>query len=329
MPHRRRIDEPGMLHHIYNRGVARRTVFETRRDVRKFLALLAREQRKGRIELLAFAFLTTHYHLIARSCTGELPAVMQRVVNQYVRYFNRTRRRDGPLFRSRYQSKPILSNRYLWTLVRYIDQNAVEARVASSGATYPYGSATHYVSLRRPRWLSTGVIDAMMGSPTPEGRLKAYGETFGQPLTAGDARIVKRRLASRATAADEWDELIGAAPPRVLDWMRRKARLADGTTPGMPYVDAAAVDRVLRIERAAVGDWMEKIGSQRRDAWPVARVGLLRGLAGMTLSETKQHCELARCAVRRRIAQHATLLEASNDYARRVADLAAKCLRPD
>lgn len=45
MPRRPRFDAPGLLHHVMNRGIARRRVFETRRDMRYFLALLAVEVR--------------------------------------------------------------------------------------------------------------------------------------------------------------------------------------------------------------------------------------------------------------------------------------------
>ena len=57
--------------------------------------------------LLVFCILTTHFHVIVRSRTGELDRVMQRVQNTYVRYFNRTCRRDGPLFRGRYRAKRV------------------------------------------------------------------------------------------------------------------------------------------------------------------------------------------------------------------------------
>ena len=54
MPRRPRYDAPGRLHHVMNRGIARRTVFETRADIRYFLALLAREVRAGRLEVLCW-----------------------------------------------------------------------------------------------------------------------------------------------------------------------------------------------------------------------------------------------------------------------------------
>lgn len=68
---RRRLDAPGLLHHVMNRMSAHKTVFETRRDVRYFLALLALEVRAGRTEILAFSVLTTHVHLLLHSRTAS------------------------------------------------------------------------------------------------------------------------------------------------------------------------------------------------------------------------------------------------------------------
>jgi len=73
---------------VFNRGIARRTLFESDRDVRRFQALLARRVRAGEVEVHAFAFLNTHYHLLLRSPAGRLSAVMQRVQDLYARWFN-------------------------------------------------------------------------------------------------------------------------------------------------------------------------------------------------------------------------------------------------
>ena len=51
MPRRKRHDHPGCLHHVMNRGLARRTIFETRTDFRRFLSLLTCAVRAKRIDI--------------------------------------------------------------------------------------------------------------------------------------------------------------------------------------------------------------------------------------------------------------------------------------
>ena len=137
-----------------NRGIARRTVFESREDVRYFLAQVARAVRAGWIEVHAFCLMTTHFHLLVRSPSGALSTAMRAVQNQYVRWFNRGRRRDGSLFRGRFCSRVVEGLAYREQLVRYIDFNPVLAGVVSAPSLYPHGSARWYALDRGPPWLS-------------------------------------------------------------------------------------------------------------------------------------------------------------------------------
>src|SRR5262249_61913289 len=104
-------------------------------------------------EVHAFCVLTTHFHLLVRSLTGELSRAMCEMQKEYSRWFNRTRRRDGPLFRGRFLSKPVESPEYREYLIRYIDFNPVSAGLAATPGLYPHGSARCYASPRGPAWL--------------------------------------------------------------------------------------------------------------------------------------------------------------------------------
>ena len=327
MPRRPRYDAPGRLHHVMNRGIARRTVFESRSDARYFLALLAREVRAGRLRVYAFAILTTHYHLLVASPQGDISGVMRRVLNRYVRYFNRTRRRDGSLFRGRFRSRPVLSLRYRFTLIRYIDQNAVKARLASNASLYPYGSARLYSRARRPRWLDTAWVDARMGDPEPEHRLRRYDATFGFPLSPAEKALVTSRIRGPASPEDDLDDLLAMASPNVLRWMQRKAELADQTKPGLAYVGEQIVLSRIDREQKRRPDFKcvpEKV--RRRDAWPVLRVGLLRCLSGSTHQCIATILDMSQGSSQVRSQQHHRLVQRDPEYSRLAAQIAADCL---
>ena len=89
-----RRDGPDTWHHVMNRGIARRTMFEREPDMEFFLGQLGEAVDRGEIEVHAFSLLNTHYHLLVRSPAGELHKAMQRVQTEYSRWFNRGRRRD-------------------------------------------------------------------------------------------------------------------------------------------------------------------------------------------------------------------------------------------
>jgi REP element-mobilizing transposase RayT len=318
MPRPPRADRPGRLHHVMNRGLARRTVFETRRDVRVFLALLACAVRQGRIEFHAFVLLPTHFHLLVRSLDGRLSETMRRVLNAYVRWFNRTRRRDGPLFRGRFRSFPVESPRYLQTLFRYLDQNPVDARFVTSPAEYPHGSAGHHVAGRaRPRWLCRSLVDQFLAPLLAEGvsRDDAYRRVFPPRLSLAQLRFVERRLLHPDRSADALQDLVAAASPEVLAWMTRKARLADGTRPGLPLVAPETVERLVATHRRRAPGSMVDVGPRRRrSVWDLALVALLRDLAGETYASTGRRHGLTRDQVARRADEHRTALASDLGY---------------
>ncbi|TAJ18238.1 MAG: hypothetical protein EPO65_09355, partial [Dehalococcoidia bacterium] len=236
MQFKRTGDAAGVWHHVTNRGIARRTVFEHERDVRFFLSRVAYAVRAGWIEVHAYSIMTTHFHLLVRSREVGLSHAMARVLNDYVRWFNRGRKRDGALFRGRYQSRVVDSIEYRRAVVRYIDANAVQARMAPTPALYPHCSAARYARTQGPRWLARAWVEAevrrsqALASYDP----RAYPTTFDGEVAAGLVRVIEQRVARPSCTHDPLAELIEAAPQRVLEWMRRKAALADGTEIDLP-----------------------------------------------------------------------------------------------
>jgi REP element-mobilizing transposase RayT len=329
MPRKPRHDQPGAWHHLTNRGLARRTMFESDRDIRKFLSLIARAVRAGRLEVHAYCVLTTHFHLLVRSPLGELSAVMQWVMNQYVRWFNRGRRRDGPLMRGRFVSKRADSLTYRRHLVRYIDFNSVEARLAAAPALYPHGSALRYARGAGPRWLTRTWIESEIGERRPGRPCDAenYALVFGEPLPPALLRWIERRIEQPQDAADPLDELLAAAPDRVLAWMRRKAELADGTSIGALLCDAEVVAAVVREREIRDGEWPLELERGSTSMWRVLRFGLTRALCAMTIAEIAAANGLSENGAWKTLRRHEQLLEADRVYADAASELAAAALR--
>lgn len=328
MPRHPRSDAPGTWHHVMNRAVARRTLFESSGDIRTFLSRLALEVRAGRIELHAFCVLTTHFHLLVRSPTGELSAVMQRVQNEYSRWFNRARRRDGPLFRSRFRSKPVETLAYREFLVRYIDANAVAAGLAASAELYPFGSAHAYAREHGPPWLEREWIEPTVRRHAGLARYDParYAESFGPRGTAAASELVERRLALADVREDPLDELLNAAPEAVLTWMRRKAELADDTRIGAPVCDEDTVCAVVGEAHARIGEWEVRPGRRAVDAWPVVEVGLLRELCGSTLGQAGVRTRRPASGAWVLDVRHRQLAIADESYAKRAVELAREAL---
>lgn len=136
MGQRHRYDGPGVRHHFMNRGIAKRLVFAGRRDRRQFLSELARAFRRGQLQVEAYSLMGTHFHMIVRTEHGTLSEGMRRVQNGFSRWFNRRNRRDGPLVRARFRSRPIRSRAHLFAALPYVDFNPVKARLCRTPGEY-------------------------------------------------------------------------------------------------------------------------------------------------------------------------------------------------
>lgn len=311
-----------------NRGIARRTLFEGRADVRFFLSRLARSIRRGELEVHAYCVMTTHFHLLVRSLEGCLSEAMRRIQNDYVRHFNRTRRRDGPLVRGRFRSKPVASLAYRRTLVRYIDANPVRAGLSGRAEDYPYGSARAYSRPTGPPWLERSWVESCVVADLGLDRYDptAYPRSFGSGCSAAQWRLVERRITLAGAHEDPLDDLLAAADGRTAEWMKRKSRLADGTRPGVPLSDPDDVDEVWTRERLERGAWSIRGARGRWDGWHIARVGILRDLCGDTFREIAGRTGRSRQDAYQNHARHLDLLGSDPDYAHRVAELTQRAL---
>ncbi len=322
MPRRPRNDAPDTYHHVMNRGIAKRPIFENDRDRRFFLALIAAEVRLGRLEVLAFSLMLTHFHLLVRSVHGELSQVMQRVTMLYSRWFNRSRKRDGPLFRGRFLSRHVDSLRYRRNVVTYNHDNAVDAGVVANPLDDPWSSAHMYASGKRPKWLSTEWVDEQIA------------RRGGDYLTAFPSRVdpevrawVEKQLSQRPIREVEDVSLKHAYSPRVVRWAVRKAELADGTRPFRPVLPPNAVERhVARARKRGprLLGYFKRIG---KDAWHLLRAGLLRMLAGCKHKEIAMRVGRHAATVSRDLQDHRRLYEVGGEYARLADTIASAAIR--
>jgi hypothetical protein len=328
MPRTDRRDEPGSWHHVFNRAIARRPMFERPTDVECFLGLAADATADGCIEVHAYTLLGTHFHVLARSPVGELSRALWQIQLGYVRWFNRSRKRDGPLMRNRFRSKVVDSLAYRRLLVRYIDANAPLARLAPDAVSYPFGSARHYVGAAGPSWLCRAWIESVvreelgLASYCPE----RYAEVFGKGFERAHADLVERTIRSRGTAPVPVDVLLGGADAAVQSWMRRKCALADGTAPGVPVVSAEHVDRAIDAASRHCGPWLCGKGRRRADGWRVLRAMLLRQLAGLRHAEIGQRMGSSRETARCLHQLGARALAANPEFARRAGEVCRQAL---
>jgi REP element-mobilizing transposase RayT len=321
-----------------NRGVSRRTIFESDRDMRKFRSYVAREVRRGRIELHSESLMSNHFHLLVRSVTGELSEVMRSIQNRYARWFNRSRRRDGPLFRGRFLSNRVDTLSYRREVVRYIHDNAVVAGIVSNPTDYKWSSA-YLLTLqeeeegqqqkkkKRPKWLATYWVDDELKRRGGEGTVAEQLEkAFPSRVDPEFRKHIERQLSARLPEELEGESLRYAGSPRVARWMVRKAKLADGTRPFHPVSPPKVVEEVVAVARGKLGPLIGRFRQHAKDAWIALRAGLLRMLAGCTHREIGMRAHRHESTTCRDVMDHRDLMQKAPDYEKLASSLTHQVL---
>jgi REP element-mobilizing transposase RayT len=137
MPTRPRINIAG-YHHIINRGVDQMNVFRHSEDKDMFLQIVNKTAMIHKVVLHDYCLMDNHYHLLIETQTDNLSAFMRFVNANYAQYFNKKTKRTGHLWQNRYKSRYITSEPYLYTLIRYIEYNPIEAGLSTKAGEYHY-----------------------------------------------------------------------------------------------------------------------------------------------------------------------------------------------
>ncbi len=143
----------GEHYHLYNRGVDRRTIFETFGDFRRFyesiylfndanyshaggdilnkFVLLSGQKvfsldRDPFVKIILFCLMPNHYHLLVQQLKdGGISQYMHKLKG-YSRYFNLINERSGTLYEGGFKAKHVDSNEYFQHLALYIHSNPLD-----------------------------------------------------------------------------------------------------------------------------------------------------------------------------------------------------------
>lgn len=118
--------------------------------------------------LHAYALMGNHVHLLMTpGAAGAAAGLMRRLGPSDVAGFNRHHGRCGPLWRDRFKSCLVDSERYLLSVYRYIDLNPVRAGLVADPAGYRWSSAAANLGVRARRCPWTRIRSGWAWPATP------------------------------------------------------------------------------------------------------------------------------------------------------------------
>ena len=157
MARKPRLTIPG-YYHIINRGVARKAILQFSKDKDKFLEILCQCADEYAFVVHSYCLMDNHYHLLIETTRDNLSDALRFINSNYAVYYNKKYKRDGHLWQGRFQSSYITSETYLFTLLRYIEQNPLKAKIVKKLSDYEYISFRYFISDNPPSCLLNSFV---------------------------------------------------------------------------------------------------------------------------------------------------------------------------
>jgi REP element-mobilizing transposase RayT len=295
MPRQLRIEYPGAIYHVMNRGDRREPIFHDDLDRKRFVVTLGEACAKTDWQVHAYCLMSNHFHLVMETPNANLVVGMRWFLGTYTARFNRRHKLFGHLFSGRYKSLIVdgSGNGYLRTVCDYVHLNPVRAKLLlpeQRVRDYAWSSWPEYLKPPegRPRWLR---VDRLLGelhipqdSAAGQEQLEAYleqrrtgedgdelkgirrgwclgGETFRQELLEqARARAGENHHAqTRRESAEEKAQRIRQAELDKLGWREGELAQRDKGDAGK-----IRIARRLRSETSVPLKWIAealKMGS--------------------------------------------------------------------
>jgi len=130
-------------YHVLNRSNGKVQIFETDTEYQHFEALLQEGVELTGMRILSYSIMPNHWHLVLYpKKDGDMSEFMRWVTTTHVRQ-RRTQTKSvghGHLYQGTYKSFPIETDHHLLTVIRYVEQNPLRAKLVKRAEDWQWSS---------------------------------------------------------------------------------------------------------------------------------------------------------------------------------------------
>ena len=285
MARKLRVQYPGAIYHLMNRGDRREPIFKDDADRARFLETLGQCCTKTEWQVHAWCLMNNHFHLVIETPKANLVAGMKWFLGTYTARFNRRHKLFGHLFSGRYKALVVdgSGDGYLKSVCDYVHLNPARARLLRAEqalSAYRWSSYPEYLKAagRRPGWLRVDRLLGEHGIPkdSPAGR-GLFAARMEERRGAEDGREYRRIRRGWCYGEEAFrKELLGQMVGRAGENHYAEERQES---------DAEKARRIVAAELKRL-NWTESELRRRRKGDP-KKVRIARGLREKTTMTLK------------------------------------------
>jgi len=182
MPRPLRAIVANYCYHILNRANRRATVFHEPSDYGAFIALMTKAQEHEELPILAACLMPNHFHLVVMPThPHNISRWVHWLCTTHVRHYHAKYGTSGRVWQGPYKACLVQTDQYLLTVMRYVERNALTARLVERAEDWAWGSL---------RWRTRNPL--MLSLTAAPISLPSYWTEFvNLPQTAAELQAVR------------------------------------------------------------------------------------------------------------------------------------------
>ena len=144
MPRSPRIIEGNIVYHVLNRANARMQIFEKEKDYLAFEKIIIEAKDRYPMRILAYCLMPNHWHFVLYPKENQdLASFMRWITLTHTQRWlvHRHMVGYGHLYQGRYKSFPVQKDDHFLQVCRYVERNALRAKLIDRAESWRWGSA--------------------------------------------------------------------------------------------------------------------------------------------------------------------------------------------
>jgi putative transposase len=183
----------GVIFHVLNRGVGRRTIFGKDADFHAFERVLAYALKEVPVDLFAYCIMPNHWHLLVRPAGDrDMGNFMHRLTMTHARRWQEHYLEVGygHLYQGRFKSFPVQDDGHFLTVARYIERNPLRANLVDRAEKWRWSSyARRLKTPADPNIVPLPLVD------WPVDRPRDWTDWIHEPQTDAEVEALRQAIA--------------------------------------------------------------------------------------------------------------------------------------